>query len=113
MRRRFNAAVMASDLTEIPRKELAWHRRGIVEHVASADGDWYTADSTGTHPAYVPGAKHYYFDAHGQVVLLKPAPGRVTSRRAFEEHQAARERRRQEREAAAKQRREQLKALKR
>ena len=55
-------------------------------------------------------AEHYYVTASGDIVLLKPAPGRVTSRRALEEHQAAKEQRRTEQEAAARQRREQLKA---
>ena len=87
------------------------HERGIIEHVASADGDWYiAAGSTGTDPAYTPAAQHYYFDAQGNVVLLEPAPGQVTSRRKFEEYRAARELRRTENEAAAKERRAAIKA---
>ena len=102
---------MNSDRTEIRRNELEFHKRGIIEHVASADGDWYiAAGSTGTDPAYIPDAQHYYVDRSGDVILLEPAPGQVTSRRKLEEHRAARELRRTEQEAAAKQRREQLKA---
>jgi len=109
LRRNFIAAVVNSDRTELPRNELLFHKRGIIEYVATADGDWYTAaGSTGNDPAYLPDAKHYYVTASGDVVLLQPAPGRVTSRRKLEEHRAAREQRRQDQQDAAKARYQQL-----
>jgi hypothetical protein len=94
MRQRFISQVVNSDLREIPRSELAFKKRGIIEHVASPDGDWYVPVRGNVDLMYANDAIAYYVTASEDVVVLERAPGRVTSRRAYEEHLAEQEARR-------------------
>ena len=76
----------------VPAGELEFRPRGIIEHVASPDGNWYRV--VGGDPDYMPGVNWYYVTADGDPVPLERAPGTVASRREYEEYQAAREARR-------------------
>jgi hypothetical protein len=90
-RHRYTAQVMRSDLEEIPRKEIAPLRFGLVEDTST--GAFYRPRRDGlVDLEYMTNAVAYYVDAAGSPVLLERPPG-PQNRAEFERRQAERERR--------------------
>ena len=88
---RFVRQMMSSNLPEIRRSSLAFHRFGIVED--TTDGRLYRARRDGVADIGYVDAAAYYFAASGVPVLLEPAPGPKT-KAELEQRQAARMERR-------------------
>lgn len=93
-RHRFISRVVNSDRVEIPRLELVFLKRGIIEHEPT--GDWYRA--IGGDPEFLPNAEWYFVTEGGDPVMLERAS--PSGRAEFEQLRAERDERRAERDAA-------------
>jgi hypothetical protein len=100
--------VIVTRLTEVPRSELDLKALGgrMIEHVASPNGDYYTA--FGGDPGLIGNdVVAYYVREDGTPIMLQRCH-RPSSRAELEQLRATREEWKAAREAAAKQRRERL-----